>query len=249
MVSMVSLTKKGKSFFPIKYSQIAEVWSKGLYKAGIEKVALYNLDGQPITTSNFDALGNYSNGLIAAKMDDKWGFIDLSGKIVITYKYDEVKSFSKNRALVKLNRKWGLIDKEEHLILPIAYEKLISLSNQFYKAKQGNKWGLVNRNGELILPFEYEKWETLTTTTFLVKKNNKYGIINSSGEIVVPINNNVIRKPLFASNQQIKIRQKHLWGIIDHLGNEIIPQNYQEIELLENNYFQVKQIDNWGGSK
>ncbi len=41
----------------------------------------------------YEAVGNYSNGLVSVRKNGKWGFIDNEGKLVIPFKFDFVEEF------------------------------------------------------------------------------------------------------------------------------------------------------------
>lgn len=53
-----------------------------------------NSDGQTIIKCQFDAAGQFSEGLAAILIDSVWGFIDTSGKIIIEPNYYRVAQFS-----------------------------------------------------------------------------------------------------------------------------------------------------------
>ncbi|HEF9233395.1 TPA: WG repeat-containing protein, partial [Campylobacter coli] len=38
----------------------------------------------------FDGVGNFSEGLVAVKLNEKWGFIDKNGDFVIKPKFDDI---------------------------------------------------------------------------------------------------------------------------------------------------------------
>jgi hypothetical protein len=51
------------------------------------------------------------DGLVAAKLDDKWGFIDASGAVVVDAKYDEPSYFRRGISWVKAGSTWCAIDR------------------------------------------------------------------------------------------------------------------------------------------
>ena len=73
-------------------------------------------DNMESFSSGLSASRKYINdGIIAAKRDNKWGFINEKGETIIPFKFDEIGSegysFSQNLCAVKVGSKWGYIDK------------------------------------------------------------------------------------------------------------------------------------------
>ena len=60
----------------------------------------------------------FSQGLLAASTDGKWGYIDKSGSYVINPQFNVAGSFSKNGlAYVNSNGRYGYIDKKALMLL------------------------------------------------------------------------------------------------------------------------------------
>lgn len=88
------------------------------------KWQIYDNDIKPIS-KEFDNMEKFSSGLsgsskyindgmIAAKLDNKWGFINEKGETIIPFKFDKIGSegysFSQNLCAVQVGEKWGYID-------------------------------------------------------------------------------------------------------------------------------------------
>ena len=56
--------------------------------------------GKTVIPPQYDAAGNFSEGLTGVAVDGKYGFIDQAGKMVIRPQYDYVESFSRGVASV-----------------------------------------------------------------------------------------------------------------------------------------------------
>lgn len=65
---------------------------------------------------SYQAVLDFSQGLAAAKINNKWGFINPQGDVVIDFLYNEAKSFTDTIAEVKLNKKWVKINKRGGII-------------------------------------------------------------------------------------------------------------------------------------
>ena len=53
----------------------------------------------------------FSEGLVAVKIDRKFGYADKTGKIVITPQFREILWFSEGLAGARIGSRWGFIDK------------------------------------------------------------------------------------------------------------------------------------------
>ena len=87
------------------YAQGMEMFSEG------GKWGFRDSSGNVVVPAKYDAINDFSEGLIAVRQNEKWGFVDETGNEVIPPKYDNSSSFSKGVARVNLNDKWFYIDK------------------------------------------------------------------------------------------------------------------------------------------
>jgi len=62
-------------------------------------------------------VGNFSEGLAAVTLGDKWGYVDKDGRMVIATLFDDARDFAAGLAAVKLDKKWGFIDKSGKVII------------------------------------------------------------------------------------------------------------------------------------
>ena len=68
--------------------------------------------GEVVTSSNYEASQNFSEGFAAVQKNDRWGYTDKQGNEVVACKYDYAEGFSDGMAIVKKNSKYGYIDKQ-----------------------------------------------------------------------------------------------------------------------------------------
>ncbi len=62
-------------------------------------------------TSLFERTLYFYNGLVAVRMNNKWGYIDKKGKVIIAPQFINAGYFSNGLAPVQIERKWGYIDR------------------------------------------------------------------------------------------------------------------------------------------
>lgn len=73
--------------------------------------SLYDRKNKKVTEESFEDIDCITgNGLIAAKIKGKWGYINNKGELVVQPDFDDAKSFSHGLAGVCKNGKWGIMD-------------------------------------------------------------------------------------------------------------------------------------------
>ena len=119
------INKRGKWVIPPKYQYV------GYFKEGLAiiwenstPVSAIDIKGKPVIDfSKFQPMRSdrtsFSEGLVAIKKDDKWGFIDKSGEMVIEPIYERVipPSFSEGFCNLKHNNKTCFIDRTGKIVL------------------------------------------------------------------------------------------------------------------------------------
>ena len=146
---------------------------------------LYNDEGL-LLTDEFEKLRMLKNGLIAAKKNGLWGFVDDNLNEVIPCIYKYVEDFTKfGFAIVILqDDKRAVIDIEGNYILkPTNYSCIKALSYSFLQVQEGNRCGIINLAGNVIVPLVYnDVW--LENNYFMVRLGKKYGLIGLDGTII-----------------------------------------------------------------
>lgn len=190
-------------------------------------VKLY-LNDQSVTEIYFDKTGREvyarsgympSEGLVAAKQNGKWGFVDEAGAEVIPYQYDEVYSFSEGLAAVKIGGKWGFINKAGAEVISCQYDdggyyvdddKLpYRFSEGLAVVCRGELRGLVNKTGVEVSPCQYDRIGEFQNGVATVMKT--VDVVRHMG-----------------STDQTYLLKKEQWGAIDTTGREIVPCVYEE---------------------
>jgi len=126
---------------------------------------LNTVTGELITDfvySAFDEYNCFSEGLLAIKKGNKWGFVDKSGNEVIPFLYDayaesayydedmeilvefySIYTATNGYITVLRDGKWGLIDKQGNVILENAYEGISQVNpDGMFWLKENGLWNL-----------------------------------------------------------------------------------------------------------
>ncbi|EPH11061.1 WG repeat-containing protein [Myroides odoratimimus] len=124
-------------------------------------VGMINSLGHEVIPFMYENMGELSEGLISARVNGEWGYVNTKNEVVIPFKYDYVLAFgTEGLAAARYNKKWGFIDKEGKELIPFKYE--INARNYVYRkrgsgfinglarVKYKGKWGYINTQGELL---------------------------------------------------------------------------------------------------
>lgn len=132
----------------------SNVFKEGLIKAWNNSLEFGFLDTNGNISIDLiykDAL-DFSEGLAAVKVEDKWGFIDKTGSMVISPKYFFVSYFCKEIAIACVKK-----------------------GDKLY-------WGCINKNGEEVIPLEFDSCENYSGKYILASINNEYFHFNNNGD-------------------------------------------------------------------
>lgn len=162
----------------------------------------------------YEDLGNYSEGLIMAKKDGKYGYLDINNNIIIPFIYEDAKDFSQGKALVY--KQTGYVNT------------IIGLIPQ-------RKCGYINNNGDVVIPIKFDD-QLFGTPEFReglasigVRENSiyatKFGYIDTTGQFII--------EPFFQKANPFKnglaeVTVSDKIGFIDKKGNYVIQCIYDE---------------------
>ncbi|HXC03690.1 MAG TPA: WG repeat-containing protein [Bacteroidia bacterium] len=169
----------------------------GLHQQGYSTVAInhlygvINFRGQLVIPCIYQAfnLGDFapcfSNGLIAAQKEGKWGVLDTLGKVVVPFLYEQISSYRKGLAIVRNNSKEAFIDLHGKFITPFAYEEMGRMRGEVVRVKADKKIGYLDSTGKQIIPCCYEDGYALQEDLIAVKQHGKYGFVNIHDSTVI----------------------------------------------------------------
>ena len=128
----------------------------------------------------------FKNGVVAVKLNDKWGYINSKGKTVLDFKYDYAYNFSDNNlALVSENGKFGYINKKGEYIIDLLYEDASPYFDGMAICKKDGKYGAINSYGNTSIEFEFDNISKFCGNYAIATKNNKMGIIDKGGKTII----------------------------------------------------------------
>lgn len=204
---------------------------------GEKNYSLINNSGQIILKNKYEDVGYFKDSICAVFNNNKMGFINSYGEEIIPCEYNGSIEFYENLIFVSKvddnNNKYGFLDKSGYTSIPFIFEKIDNCKfvNGECLVKKEGKYQIINKNGIELYSFESQiKNEYFSNEKIIscVENDNKktYGLIDKNNKwIIPPIYEDI---SCFENNQAI-VFQNNRYGIIDTIGNIILPINFDEI--------------------
>lgn len=154
-----------------------------------DKMYLYNREGKFLTEEITQFGFGFSNGLIPAKSNELWGYVDEDLNWVIQPQFpfmpddfdDEgyATTMKNNRQEVK--SQMSVINRQGEIVITgTNCKKLIHITGDLYKLILEEGEEIINEKHEVVIPPIYEEI-TMNGGYFVVKRNSKYGVFDNNG--------------------------------------------------------------------
>lgn len=198
-----------------------------------------------------------SVNLIKIEENSKTGYIDNSGEVIVKPKYLYGTDFYKGYAIVKnYNSLYGIIDGKGKN--KIAFGNIFSATlygNRYAVSKftnEGLKMGLMTSNLEELTRFKYDNITYSKSGVFIFTRDETMGIMNNDGKEIYTYKVDEIDDRNISvevsnltddstSDVYAKVKINSSSTIINtKTGNEVYKYTLDEINLLDNNVFYIK---------
>lgn len=188
-----------------------ELFNGGGYTIDNYRCGFIDTDGNEVIATIYDRAYPFSDGLAEVEKEGKFGYIDHDGKLVLPLEYDFVQPFRKGYAAVKKtddngNEVWGIIDKKGCFKALEGVAGISAFNNGIARAWRNNAEIFINTDGNEV--------NTLNTKPEIL---NKYDVVRNFVE-----GRAVVAKSVYPEWQT-------KYGVIDEVGNEIIPMEFSYI--------------------
>ena len=194
----------------------------------------YSLEGLAKATVNYDAVGDFHDGLALVYKGDKYGFIDKMGNEVIPCVYDfseEVDlNFHDGLAFVRQGEKHFFINKKGKEAFPYNYDTGLNFSEGLALVWKERKCGYIDTNGNEVIPLTDKYYGRNFSDGMAMVRNDegKYGFIDKKGKLVIPMSFDVGEGGETSEFHEgfAVICKNEKYGYIDKSGKEVIPCKY-----------------------
>lgn len=182
------LTDKFERIFPF-YENYARVLMKGRY-------GFIDIKGNMYISPQYPDAGNASEGMIAVKINNKWGFVNTDEELKVQPYYDQVWAFVNGCAIVYGSGKYNLVNKEGKELHASCESLKVTSTGKYLLGREG-RFGLADERGNEFLPVRYEKIREVKDGYFIVNLRGLYGVLDRNASIVIPITYSYIQYDTF----------------------------------------------------
>lgn len=189
---------------------------------------------------------DYNEQYKLVKKQGKFGAIKSLDTLMIPMIYDSLIPITETYPIVfiaKQGHKYGLLSNLNKVLIPFEFDRIQLLSNGSYGGlihcsllveKEGKK-GLMRADGSVELSCNYDFIDTYCWQTdcpkkgiqYYVQKNGRFGYVNRDETVAIPLKYDALDANGFSG--LIKAKNNGKVGLIDTLGNFIVPQVYEEL--------------------
>jgi hypothetical protein len=112
--------------------------------------SIIDRNGKWLTNKVFDDIDGFSEGLAAAELGEKTGFMDKKGNFVIRRKFDSAGRFSQGLAGACIDGSCGYIDHKGDFMIAPQFSWVEEFSEGFALVADGQKTGYIDKTGKYI---------------------------------------------------------------------------------------------------
>lgn len=174
-------------------------------------------------------------------------------KIIILPKYNAICEVENGIFAVRKAYKYGLMTKNKRLLAPFVYFSIRGdvISNYLVAYKDATHFQIMDKKGKVILKDFFEGIDAEIGFIELTKEEKKY-YYNNSFHLIT--NKYLLLKEsdckdIYAYHDKVNVgyymtlsdKRLTLKGLIDSLGNEILPEVYNELEWLSTEVLKVEK--------
>lgn len=232
---------KGDTIVPCIYDNAHFVIKQQLVLVELDKkYGLIDVSGKNVVPLGlYNRIGDFEQGIAIVWQGKKNGCIDSTGKLIVPCQYDYIELYYNESIRVDLNQQSGLLDLTGKVLVPIGKYTNITPpwgEKTFCVSAQG-KVGFINTQGKEIVPLgKYDAVSPFQNGFSRVEKEGNMGYINKDGEEILPCHY-IISKEEFQNGYAVAgmhYGDKDGFGLVDTMGNEVIPCVYSAVSQLYN---------------
>jgi len=179
----------------------------------------------------FEEISNFNEGIMLAKQNGKWGFVDKTWNWVIQpqFEFESVRNFYEGLAAIKQDGKWGFIDKTGKWIIEPRFKDIWNFNEGLAAVMQDDKWGFIDKTGNWVIQPVFEDGHLnyyFSEGMAIAIQNGKWGFIDKTGNWVI---NPQFKYVWGFSEGLASAQQMDKSGVIDKKGNWVINPQFDYV--------------------
>lgn len=210
----------------------------------------YYLEGEYVD------VGDFSNGFVAVKKKEKWGYLNSKGNRVIDSQFKEAGAFATEvAAVIDENNKAFYIDTEGNRKIVIDFvdnvKELGYMSgSNIFPVSNGKKWSFYNLDSKKKVAGDYDEVSAMGNGVAAVKEKDKWKLINQDGKVITKDEYDSVvidSKGIVCRNDRIFVRQSGSYTMINSEGKKVCNTEFEDAKLFNDEGYAAVKIDGkWG---
>lgn len=192
---------------------------------------------------------NFSEGLAAVEIDDKYGFTDKNGKMVIAPQFERASSFSGGLAQISKKNElqqdvYGFIDKDGKMAIEPQFMNASSFVEGMCAVEnESSQMGYINKKGDYVVEPHFQNANYFSDGHAVVVENGRMGYINTSGKEIALANYDYCKA---FKNGRGPVMYNGKWGYVDGNGKLVINMQYDDASSFYGDYAIVRMDKKFG---
>lgn len=156
------------------------------------------------------------------------GILGMDGKIKIDPVYDDIGNFHEGYAWFRKENKYGFVDTAGNEVIPASFDGAKDFKEGVAPVRVGLNWGYVNHSGDMKIEPSFREAFSFQEGIARVRVRLETRYINRNGAFIQ--NDKLSYGEDMDKGYAVAGKSKR--GLMDSVGNWVIPQKYQSLNYL-----------------
>ena len=206
--------------------------------------SVIDLMGKTILEKGYEQVCVWEGHFLGFKKNNKWGIANGQGKIIAPPKYDEIDLIEEKFFQTKIKNGIGLLTLDGQEILANNCEQVKVYNDKLFFFQKEQLWGAVNLSGKQLVPPKFNSFFPISEKFIKFARNSKVFLYSVAAQ-------KLITKGQYDtyygfSKKYVLCKKQRRLGLIDWIGNVLLPTKYFEIQSYGENTFRVNLNGKWG---
>ncbi|MEM6723423.1 MAG: WG repeat-containing protein [Bacteroidota bacterium] len=238
------INKAGQEILPARFEDIQVIGSGVFLVMQESRRQLLTDQGQAILDTEILEAEMITANIIRYRATNKWGAISRKGKEIVPPLAKEIVLELEDYLSVRTAKGSGLWTLEGQQIADTLYSAIRVLDDSCFAVQKNRLWGLLNRAGAKILSEDWWEIEPLGTDYVVVKDSASTGLFVKENQQVIGYGR--FQRFIDFPGEQVLCVKNFLVGLLNHNGQQILDNRYQEIQIYDKELFRIRQANRWG---
>lgn len=203
-------------------------------------MGVVSTDGRVIVPLKYNYIGDMSENLIIVRSGWLYGCYNKEGEMVIPCDYSSMSEFKNGMTIAGPLKKLGYMNnKGEFIIEPFA-DEAYHFSDGCARVVVDGRTGYIDIDGNWVIEPTYDGGGNSSIGIIPVMTNGKFSYITKDMHVISKVEYTTAED--FDPEYRVaRVSNNNKWGIINEVGREIIPVQYDILHILPDGYIYVEK--------